>query len=116
MVQVIVCCGGLLAHTLMSTGQYPTFSESPIWLLGQSYECEKSNDAATTPSCKRFLEAFTDLLWFTYRKDFSAIENTTFTSDAGWGCMLRSGQMVLGQALVASLSGGMFLTLCSPSN
>ncbi|XP_076177485.1 autophagy-related 4a isoform X2 [Ptiloglossa arizonensis] len=41
-------------------------------------------------------------LWFTYRKGFVPIGgyNSTFTSDKGWGCMLRCGQMVLGQALI----------------
>lgn len=83
-------------------GQAPIFSSSPIWMLGHCYECEKSNDAAT-PCFKQFLEAFSRLLWFTYRKDFTSIENTQFTSDAGWGCMLRSGQMVLGQALANAI-------------
>lgn len=39
-------------------------------------------------------------LWFTYRKGFVQIGNTNFTSDRGWGCMLRCGQMVIGQALI----------------
>jgi len=39
-------------------------------------------------------------LWFTYRRGFLQIGNTSFTSDRGWGCMLRCGQMVIGQALI----------------
>ena len=55
-------------------------------------------------------------LWFTYRKNFRPIGklivmvgtesvyaplgDTGYTCDSGWGCTLRCGQMMLGQALV----------------
>lgn len=39
------------------------------------------------------------LFWFTYRADFPEIKPYGITSDAGWGCMLRSTQMLMGQTL-----------------
>lgn len=39
-------------------------------------------------------------LWFSYRKGFVPIGDSGLTSDKGWGCMLRCGQMLIGQALL----------------
>ena len=39
--------------------------------------------------------------WFSYRKDFDQIKekDNIYTSDAGWGCMLRASQMFLAQGI-----------------
>lgn len=40
------------------------------------------------------------ITWFTYRKGFTkGLCNTKITSDAGWGCMIRTGQMLVHEAL-----------------
>ncbi|VVC26697.1 Hypothetical protein CINCED_3A005857 [Cinara cedri] len=64
----------------------------PVWILGKKY--------STIIDLQQIREDVLSRLWFTYRKGFVQIGNTNFTSDKGWGCMLRCGQMVIGQALI----------------
>jgi hypothetical protein len=42
-----------------------------------------------------------EVIWFSYRANFDPIvyNKTMYTSDSGWGCMIRSGQMILARAI-----------------
>jgi cysteine protease ATG4 len=46
-------------------------------------------------------ERLYNLIWFSYRTNFDAIEinNSNIITDAGWGCMIRTGQMLMAQAI-----------------
>lgn len=46
------------------------------------------------------LQKNSNIAWFTYRKGFSPLYGSKSTTDAGWGCMIRTGQMLLHEALL----------------
>ena len=67
---------------------------SPVWLLGQCYH-RKLNGKENT-----FNYDFYSKIWLTYRREFEEFRGTTMRTDCGWGCMIRSGQMMLANALL----------------
>ncbi|OAF68064.1 hypothetical protein A3Q56_04199 [Intoshia linei] len=60
-------------------------------ILGEDYTAE--SDLVKIKLCIR------NLIWITYRKSFPYISISYSSSDHGWGCMIRCGQMILAQIL-----------------
>ena len=85
----------------LRTTEPPTvvLGDGRVVVLGKVYAAD---DAQRIP---RVVHDVQSRFWFTYRNGFVPMEGTSYTSDAGWGCMLRSGQMILAQALVVLLAG-----------
>jgi len=74
-----------------SLSDFPNTDE-PVWLLGVQFSAKYDLD--------ELRDAVRSRLWFTYRRDFPLIGSSGISSDQGWGCMLRCGQMVVGSALL----------------
>ncbi|KAF7491560.1 Cysteine protease ATG4D [Sarcoptes scabiei] len=86
--------------------------DSPVCLLGQLYHSKMSDSidwsdkkASNMNAHEKFKRDFHSRIWMTYRKDYPRFANTDITTDIGWGCMIRSGQMILAQALLIHFKG-----------
>ncbi|KAJ0977424.1 hypothetical protein J5N97_012898 [Dioscorea zingiberensis] len=76
-------------------------STSDVWLLGTNYKV--SQEESSNPDnygLDAFQQDFSSRIWITYRKGFDPIVDTKFVSDVNWGCMIRSSQMLVAQAML----------------
>ncbi|KAA6391271.1 MAG: putative Autophagy-specific protein [Streblomastix strix] len=67
-----------------------------IFMMGRRYT---KNQEPAPDNYEAFRRDERSRLLFTYRKGFPSIGNTSITSDKGWGCLLRTSQMMLGEVL-----------------
>ncbi|KAL6734126.1 hypothetical protein Aduo_004699 [Ancylostoma duodenale] len=72
-----------------------------IVLLGLSY-CPEDSECDCGMDFIDFYRDYYTRIWITYRTGMSAFPGTQVTSDCGWGCMIRTTQMALAQALVVN--------------
>lgn len=70
---------------------------SPIIMFGKTYELKDQGDR------ELFRRSFSSLLWLTYRRGFPPLLGCSLTTDSGWGCVLRTGQMLLARGLLLHL-------------
>lgn len=70
---------------------------SPLIMLGKIYNLKDDTDK------ERFRRSFSSFLWLTYRRGFPQLPGSSLTTDSGWGCVLRTGQMLLAQGLLVHL-------------
>lgn len=120
-------CTPDIASAPLTTEELPTVCDNPR-------KSDSTSTSSTTKSTtdhgwpSAFLDDFESRIWITYRSNFPLIpkskdpnaqanmsigvrlrsqlvETEGFTSDTGWGCMIRSGQSLLANALSILLLG-----------
>lgn len=89
---------GKTIFSLNTSGAANFSGQSPVWLLGQFYHKKHNQD--TDLAIDAFMADFSSRIWLTYRREFEEFQGTSINTDCGWGCMIRSGQMMVSNALL----------------
>lgn len=83
-------------YTFRSKPNHLNSNTEKIRILGKEYCLTKDNEKEVN---KEVEEELNSIVWFCYRKNFEPIHNQLnnqqLSTDSGWGCMIRVGQMML---------------------
>ncbi|KAJ7026273.1 hypothetical protein C8F04DRAFT_1125591 [Mycena alexandri] len=95
---------------LLDSDTTPDHCPDEIWLLGarhpgwggESGDGDTQGQESSHQWPSQFYSDFRSRIWCTYRKEFEPIRDGQrgWSSDAGWGCMVRTGQSLLANALL----------------
>jgi hypothetical protein len=79
----------------------------PVHLLGRSYVPEKADCTSNGTVLEDLVLHYHSIFWLTYRNDFVPLsaKDVQLRTDVGWGCTLRSIQMIAAQALQRHVLG-----------
>ncbi|EFO93744.1 CRE-ATG-4.2 protein [Caenorhabditis remanei] len=78
--------------------------EDDVVFLGRRYSTNKDANGVSS-GFEDFCSDYYSRLWITYRTDFAPLLNTDTTTDCGWGCMIRTTQMMVAQAIMLNRFG-----------
>ncbi|KAL1539488.1 Cysteine protease atg4 [Salvia divinorum] len=108
-VRRVMMNGGSMRRILGFSRTVISNSNSDIWLLGVCYHVAQEGEDSSNPTQSEgfaaFVDDFSSRILITYRKGFSPIGDSKYSSDVNWGCMLRSSQMLVAQAFLVHKLG-----------
>ncbi|KAI8342765.1 hypothetical protein BC941DRAFT_345317 [Chlamydoabsidia padenii] len=93
--------GTQMQHDMLEAQKEDVFTSSPVEPTQEVTTTEPTPTAVMSVLWPPdFYVDFTSRYWMTYRHNYPPIRPSHYKTDIGWGCMLRSGQSLLANALM----------------